>query len=52
MITRLAILTVNLRNGTFLGLGTDLFVSIPRPGDNEGIFLVFKSSCSLFLLVY
>jgi len=26
------------------GLGTNLFVKVPRPGDSEGTFLVFDSS--------
>jgi len=28
-----------------LGLGTHLFVKVPRPGDSEGTFSVFESSC-------
>jgi len=28
-----------------------LFVKIPRPGDNEGTFSVFKSSCHLLLTI-
>jgi len=34
-----------------LGLGTYLFVKVPWPGDSEGIFLVFESSCHLLLPV-
>jgi len=34
-----------------LGLGTYLFVKVPRPGDSKGIFLVFESSCHLLLTV-
>jgi len=33
----------------FLGLGTHLFVKVPRPGDSEVTFLVFQSSFHLFL---
>jgi len=33
------------------GLGAHLFVKVPRPGDSEGIFAVFESSCHLLLLV-
>jgi len=35
-----------------LGLGTYVFVKVPRPGDSEVNFSVFKSSCHLLLLVY
>jgi len=35
----------------FSALGTHLFVMVPRPGDNEGTFSVFKSSCHLLLPV-
>jgi len=31
--------------------GAYLFVKVPRPGDNEGTFSVFESSCHLLLLV-
>jgi len=32
-----------------LGLGTHLFVQVPRPGDSEVTFSVFESSCHLLL---
>jgi len=32
-----------------IGLGTHLFVKVPRPGDSEVTFLVFESSCHLLL---
>jgi len=32
-----------------LGLGTHLFVKVPRPGDSEVTFSVFESSCHLLL---
>jgi len=31
----------------WLGLGTRLCVKVPRPGDSEGTFAVFESSCHL-----
>jgi len=31
-----------------LGLGTHLFVKVPWPGDSEGTFSVFESSCHLY----
>jgi len=34
-----------------VGLGTHLFVKVPRPGDSEGTFSVFESSCHLLLPV-
>jgi len=34
-----------------LGLGTHLFVKVPRPGDSEVTFSVFESSCHLLLPV-
>jgi len=34
-----------------LGLGPNLFVKVPRPGDSEGTFSVFESSCHLLLPV-
>jgi len=34
-----------------LGLGTHLFVKVPRPGDSKGTFSVFESSCHLLLPV-
>jgi len=34
-----------------VGLGTHLFVKVPRPGDSEWTFSVFESSCRLFLPV-
>jgi len=34
-----------------IGLGTHLFVKVPRPGDSEVSFSVFKSSCHLLLPV-
>jgi len=34
-----------------LGLGTHLFVKVPRPGDSEVTFVVFESSCHLSLPV-
>jgi len=34
-----------------LGLGTYLFVKVPRPGDNDVTFPVFESSCHLLLSV-
>jgi len=33
------------------GVGTHLFIKVPRPGDSEGIFRVFESSCHLLLPV-
>jgi len=33
------------------GLSPSLFVKVPRPGDSEGTFTVFKSSCHLLLPV-
>jgi len=33
-----------------LGLGTHLFVKVPRPEDSEGSFSVFESSCHLLLV--
>jgi len=30
-------------------IDTHLFVKVPRPGDSEGTFLVFESSCHLLL---
>jgi len=33
------------------GLGTHLFVKVPPPGDSEGTFSVFESSCHLLLPV-
>jgi len=35
----------------YLGLGTHLFVKVPRPGVSEVTFLVFESSCHLLLPV-
>jgi len=35
----------------YAGLGTHLFVKVRRPGDSEGIFSVFESSCHLLLPV-
>jgi len=32
-------------------LGTHLFVKVPRPGNSEGTFSVFESSCHLLLPV-
>jgi len=32
-------------------LGTHLYVKVPRPGNSEGTFLVFESSCHLLLPV-
>jgi len=37
----------NPPRSTLLGLGTHLFVKVPRPGDNEVTFSVFESSCHL-----
>jgi len=34
-----------------LGLGTHLFVKVPRQGDREGTFSVFESSSHLLLQV-
>jgi len=34
-----------------LGLGTNLIIKVPRPGDSKGTFLVFESSCHLLLPV-
>jgi len=34
-----------------LGLGTHLFVKVPRPGDSEVTYSVFESSCRLLLPV-
>jgi len=31
--------------------GTHLFINVPRPGDSEGTFSVFESSCHLLLPV-
>jgi len=33
------------------GLGTHLFVKVPRPGDSEVTFSLFESSCHLLLPV-
>jgi len=33
------------------GLGSHLFVKVPRPGDSEVTFVVFESSCHLLLPV-
>jgi len=33
------------------GLGTHLFVKVPRPGDSEVTFSVFESNCHLLLPV-
>jgi len=33
-------------------LGTRLFVKLPRPGDSEGTFSIFQSSCHVLLSVY
>jgi len=35
----------------YKGLGTHLFVKVPRPGDSEGTFAIFMSSCPLLLPV-
>jgi len=35
----------------FVGLGTHLFVKVSRPGDSNGTFSVFESSCHLLLPV-
>jgi len=32
---------------SILGLGTNLFVKKPRPGDSESTFSIFESSCHL-----
>jgi len=32
-----------------VGLGTYLFVKVPRPGDSEETFSVFESSCHMLL---
>jgi len=32
-----------------LGLGTYLFVKVPRPGDSEVTFSVFESICHLLV---
>jgi len=32
------------------GLGTHLFVKVPRPGHSEGTFSVFESSCQLWTI--
>jgi len=37
--------------GQFVGLGIHLFVTVSGPGDNEGTFSVFESSCYLLLPV-
>jgi len=34
-----------------LGLGTHLFVKVPRPGDSEETFSVMELSCHLLLPV-
>jgi len=34
-----------------IGLGTRLFVKVPRPEDSEGTFSVFELSCHLLLPV-
>jgi len=31
------------------GLGTHVFVKVPRPGNSEGTFSIFESSCHLLL---
>jgi len=36
--------TVCLASNNTLGLGTHLFVKVPRPGDSEVTFSVFESS--------
>jgi len=33
------------------GIGTHLFVKVPQPGDSEGTFSAFESSCHLSLHV-
>jgi len=33
----------------WVGLGTHLFVKVPRPGDSDVTFSVLKSSCHLLL---
>jgi len=38
-----------LRSYTVIGLGSHLFVKVPRPGDSEVTFSVFESSCHLFV---
>jgi len=46
---------LSLRNGFRIfkiGLGTHLFVKVPRPGDSEGTLSVFESNCHLLLSVY
>jgi len=55
----LALISISLsKNFSFLhpvlktlteGLDTHLFVKVPRPGDSEGTFSVFESSCYLLL---
>jgi len=32
-----------------LGLGTHLFVKVPRPGDSKRSFSIFESNCHLLL---
>jgi len=34
-----------------LGIGTHLFVKVPRPGESEVTFLIFESTCHLLLPV-
>jgi len=38
------------KRDTWRGLGTQLFVKKPRPGDCEVTFSVFESSCQQLLL--
>jgi len=41
----------NLAEGCEIGIGTHLFVKVPRPGDSEVTFSVFESRCHLLLPV-
>jgi len=40
---------ITVQNGRpGIGLGTHLFVKVPRPGDSKGTLSVFESSCYLY----
>jgi len=43
--------SININNAKQIGLGTHLFIKVPRPGDSEVTFSVFESSCHLLLPV-
>jgi len=46
-----SIIKHSFKRYTNLGLGTHLFVKVPRPGDSEVTFEVFESRCHLLLPV-